>query len=359
MNSNPDITELLSLISQPAFYVCDERVSECNDAAQRLLIAVGTAVSEYLTQDVQLYNELHDGCLILPLQINGILSSATATRFSGGTLFVLDAEDHATELKTLSMTAANMRQPLSAMIATANSLAPLLEGSGDSKVSEHMERFNRNLYQMHRMLCNMSDVFRYTDRASTHMKSQNIVTLVGKVFQRAQALAKHCDICLEYSLPDEDIMCLIDEQLLERGVFNMISNAMKFSEQGGTINASLIHREKTVYITVQDNGPGISPQLLGSIFQRYRRQPGLEDIRFGLGLGLALVRCAATVHGGTVLLDSPDKAGARITMSIPIRKGSSSVLRSKPVTVDYAGGWDHALLELSDVLPSSLYRFKN
>ena len=54
MNSNPDITELLSLLSQPAFYVCNGQISECNDAAHRLLITPGTAITEYLTQDTKL-----------------------------------------------------------------------------------------------------------------------------------------------------------------------------------------------------------------------------------------------------------------------------------------------------------------
>lgn len=359
MNSNPDITELLSLVPQPAFYVCNDQISECNDAAQRLLITPGTAIADCLTQDTKLYNELHDGCLILTLQINGTPSGATATPFGNGTLFVLDAEDHITELRTLSMTAANMRQPLSAMIATAHSLAPLLEGSSDPKISEHMQRFNRNLYQMHRMLCNMSDVLQYADGISTHMVCQNIVSLSEAIFQKAQALTEHCGIHLDYSIPSENILCLIDEQLLERGIFNMISNAIKFSEKGGNIHASLVRRDKTVYISVKDNGTGIPPQLMGNIFQRYRRQPGLEDSRFGLGLGLALVRSAATVHGGTVLLDRPEGVGTRITMSIPIRQSNSSVLRSNFITVDYAGGWDHGLLELSDVLPSSLYQLKN
>lgn len=358
MSSTPEITEVLSLISQPAFFVLDDQISECNDAALRLLIAPGTAISNYIPYESLEYDTFKNGCLILPLQINHRTSSATVTLLGNGRLFVLDAEDHAAELKTLSLTAENMRQPLSAMIASSNSLSHLLDENQDPKVSEHMQQFNRNLYQMHRMLCNMSDVIQYADGVSKYMVCQNIVSLAEAIFQKVQTLAAHCGLKLEYSVPDESILCTIDEQLLERGILNMISNAIKFSEKGGTIHASLFLRGKTAYISVTDHGPGIPAPLMGSVFHRYRRQPGLEDGRYGLGLGLTLVRSAAIVHGGTVLIDRPNQAGTRITISIPIRQGDA-LLRSDRVTIDYAGGWDHALLELSDVLPANLYQMKN
>ena len=98
---------------------------------------------------------------------------------------------------------------------------------------------------------------------------------------------------------------------------------------------------------------------MGDVFQRYLRQPGLEDGRFGLGLGLALVRSAARIHNGTVLIDQPESVGTRVTVSIPIQQGSQTLLRSNVAMVDYAGGWNHGLLELSDVLPAHLYRTDN
>ena len=358
MSSNPNIAEVLSLILQPAFHVCDDQISECNDAAQRLLIVPGTPIADYLPPVSREYHAFENGCMILPLIINDITTSATVTGLGNGRLFVLDTEDHIAELRTLSLTAANMRQPLSAMIATSNSLSPLLDGTQDPKVLEHLERFHRNLHQMHRMLCNMSDVLQYADGVSKHMVCQNIVSFAETIFQKAQMLVEHCGLKLEYTTPAEAILCSIDEQLLERGIFNMISNAIKFSPKGGTIHAALIRREKAIYISIQDEGPGIPSHLMGSIFHRYQRQPGLEDSRYGLGLGLTLVRSAAIVHGGTVLLDHPNQRGTRITMCIPIRQ-SGPMLRSERITIDYAGGWDHALLELSDVLPASLYQHKN
>ena len=108
-------------------------------------------------------------------------------------------------------------------------------------------------------------------------------------------------------------------------------------------------------LSICDRGSGISQNLLGSVFSRYLRQPCIEDSRYGLGLGMVLVRSAAANHGGAVLIDQPEGCGTRVTMTMAIRQNTAGVLRSPVIRVDYAGEQDHALIELSDCLPASLY----
>ena len=103
-----------------------------------------------------------------------------------------------------------------------------------------------------------------------------------------------------------------------------------------------------------DSGSGIAENLRGSLFTRYAREPGLEDGRYGVGLGMVLIRSTAAAHGGTVLIDHPDDCGTRITVSLAIRQGDP-VVRSPRFAIDYAGERDHGLIELSDVLPAQLY----
>ena len=91
------------------------------------------------------------------------------------------------------------------------------------------------------------------------------------------------------------------------------------------------------------------------MFSRYLRQPALEDSRYGIGLGMVLIRTAAANHGGAVLIDQPEGTGTRITMTLSIRQSKETVLRSNILRVDYAGERDHGLIELSDCLPAELY----
>lgn len=355
MSEHTQITEILSLITAPAFSVCDGIITQCNDAAQRLLLAGGTSVATLLPQDQTSYNDFEGGCLYITLQHNDRTYGASVVAIEGSHVFVLDADNDHAELKALALTASNMRQPLSSMIATTSSLAASLRQTNDPKVRGQLQQMKRSLCRMHRMLCNMSDVLQYSDGNSNHMVCQNVVSVAEGIFQKARELCEHSGIRLEYSVPQETILCSIDELLLERGIFNVISNAIKFSGEGSVIKAVMYRRENRLYISIQDQGSGVPDSILSNIFQRYQRQPGLEDCRFGLGLGLALVRCTARVHNGTVLVDRPDPIGTRVTLSFPIRQSAVPILRSDISRVDYAGGWDHGLLELSDVMPADLY----
>ena len=355
MSEQAQLNEILSIITSPAFSVRDGIITHCNDAAQRLLFQAGTEIGTLLSCNSGEYFGFEHGCLFITLSHNDQSYSASVVHMNDANVFILEEDSDRIELKALSMTASNMRQPLSSMIATASNLTAALEQTDDPKVRTQLQHMNRNLCRMHRMLCNMTDALQYADGISNSMVCQNIVSVVETIFQQAQDLCKVSNICLEYSVPNETILCAIDEALLERGIYNMLSNAIKFSPEGSVIQAVLHHRENRVYISIKDQGSGIPDSILSSIFSRYQRQPGLEDSRYGLGLGLVLVRCAARVHGGSVLVDHPDKIGTRITLSFQVRQGTAAVLRSNVTRVDYSGGWDHSLLELSDVLPANLY----
>ena len=355
MSESASVTEILNLITAPAFSVCDGLITDCNDGAERLFFQVGTPIADLLLQDQSQYLNFTNGCLYIRLKHGQQSYSASVVRAKNADIFVVEEEMEQIELKTLSLTATNMRQPLSAMIATASSLNSALAQTDDPKIRSQLQHMNRNLYRMHRMLCNMSDTLQYMDGSFSNMVCQNVVSVVENIFQQSQQLCVESGFRFEYSVPNESILCLIDEDLLERAIFNMISNAIKFSDNGSVIQASLFHQDKRLYICVQDQGCGIPTSILRNVFQRYQREPSLEDARSGLGLGLALVRCAARVHQGTVLIDHPANIGTRVTISFPITISSVAMVRSNITRTDYAGGWDHGLLELSDVIPAELY----
>ena len=177
-----------------------------------------------------------------------------------------------------------------------------------------------------------------------------------ELFQSAGSLIRQAGVSLEFRNLPESIYTLVDPEMLERAVYNLLSNALKFTPRDGTIEAVLVRRGKKLYLTVQDSGSGVAPGIRSSIHARYQRQPGLEDSRFGIGLGMVLIRAAAAAHGGTVLMEHPEGKGARITLTLQIRQPSGGNFRSNVMKVDYAGERDHGLIELSDALPASLYK---
>ena len=252
----------------------------------------------------------------------------------------------------MALAARELREPLTNVMVTASRLFPMSAQEENPELQEQAARLNRGLYQMLRILGNMSDagqnpVFR--------QETWDIRTVMAEVFEKASALVQHTGITLSYTGPQEDILCLADREQLERAVLNILSNAVKFTPSGGIIQANLTRKGNLLSLQIQDSGNGIPDGVLPSLFRRYLRQPGIEDSRFGIGLGMVLIRNAAAAHGGTVLIDQPHGFGTRVTLTLALRQDTTNHLRSPMIRVDYAGERDHCLLELSDSLPAFLY----
>ena len=123
---------------------------------------------------------------------------------------------------------------------------------------------------------------------------------------------------------------------------------------GGTIHAQLSQNKNMLQLSIQDTGSGIAENVLGNVFSRYQRQPGIEDSRYGIGLGMVLIRSAAADHGGTVLIDRPEGAGTRVTMTLAIRQ-DAPILKT-PVIPPVVDSSQQTLTELSEVLPWEFYK---
>ena len=355
MEQNQDAMAMLDLIIRPAFCVKDGVIVRVNKAAENLVIEPGIPVDGLLSTGHVEYSEFCDGCLYLTLQRSGVEQGASVVRMGGFDVFLLEEEADQAELKAMALAAQNLREPLSSVMTMAGRLFPVVEKMDDPGASDQMARINRGLFQMLRILGNMSDADRYRNSALFRQETRDITTLLGDLFEQMTVMASHTGIDLHFTNLRESVYCLVDVEKLERAVYNIFSNAMKFTPKGGHIEAKLARRGTKLYLTVQDSGSGIPENQRSSVYSRFLRQPGLDDGRQGIGLGMVLIRAAATTHGGTVLIEQPKEQGLRITMTIEIRQNRDSTVRSPGLRVDYAGEWDHSLIELSDSLPASLY----
>lgn len=355
MDQFTDALGLLDLMSHPAFCVRDGIIIKTNAAADAHGIEADTNIHSILETGAEEYSEFQDGCLYLNLNISGEILGASVTRVQDCHIFCVEQDTDNRELQAMALASRELRKPLTSVMTTAQKLFPMSGPDSDPAAIEQITRLNRGLFQMLRVIENMSDASRYTGASMARQELRDISGIAQEAFDNAAAMVEHTGLTLRYEGFPEPVYTLADSEKLERAIFNIISNAIKFTPKGGSIQAKLTRRGKRLYLTVQDSGSGIAESLRSSIFSRYTRQPGLEDGRFGIGLGMVLIRSTAALHGGTVLVDQPENGGTRITMTLAIRSGNGTQVHSPRQQIDYSGGWDPCLIAFSESLPAELY----
>lgn len=341
--------QLLELMDRPAFCVCGGTIQSANQAALQRLIPVGEPVLPLLLTGQEEYAEFSGGCLFLTIQVQDVSFGASVTRVDGMDVFTMEPEYASSELQALALAARELRDPLNRILSITDDLFPKL--AGDDAAADQVARVNRGLYQLLRLVGNMSDA---GAAAIPRMEMRDVTAVAQELFDTTKDLCASTGVALDFQNLPVSVYSLIDSDRLERGFYNILSNALKYTPAGGTIQIRLTRRKNTLYFTVTDSGCGIDRSASTDIFSRFLRVPGIEDGRHGIGLGMSLVRSAAAIHGGTVLLDKAGEGGTRITMSLPIRQTGTQV-RSPIMHIDYAGERSHSLIELADTLPHGLY----
>lgn len=354
MAQSDSAKQMLNMLTYPAFTVTDGRISYCNEQASSLFLHPGEDIYSILETGKDEYAEFREGHLYLTVLLGSKSREATVVSMDGVHLFLLSDESIPAQLQAVSLAAQQLRLPLSDIVATANILLPNIDTEENTDAQQQIAQFSRSLHQLLRLVGNMSDAARYAQEPKANMVTIEATSLFAEIAEKAATLLSPAGISLEYDGPAVPVYMIADAERIERSVYNLISNAVKFSPKESILHATLTRRKDLLLFTLSDSGEQLTQHVHANVFNRFMRQPGLSDSRFGLGLGLNIVHNTATAHGGTVLIETPSSGGTRITMTLKVRQPQATMVKS-PFYLDYTGGHDHGLIELSDVLPASAY----
>ena len=166
MEVNRQQAPMLELLLRPAFCVVAGRITKINQAAAPYLLQEGVEVIPMLASGKEEYAAFTDGCLYLTLTIGNQKLGANVLALEDCHLFVLEQANEKTELLSLALAAKELREPLSGMATSASQI--LSQSEADQK---YMAQFNRRLYQMMRIVSNMSDAFRYSRETASILAS--------------------------------------------------------------------------------------------------------------------------------------------------------------------------------------------
>ena len=152
-----------------------------------------------------------------------------------------------------------------------------------------------------------------------HVSKYDIVRLVKDYSQLFESMAKHRNIEIEFKSNEKEIPVYVDRDKLEKILNNLLSNAFKFTDDGGRIDIEIVKHLSDVVINISDNGKGIPPDKLPFIFDRfYQANESLTKEYEGSGIGLALTKELVELHNGKITALSDKEKGTTFSISFPL-----------------------------------------
>jgi signal transduction histidine kinase len=161
-------------------------------------------------------------------------------------------------------------------------------------------------------------------------RAMQVVDVVREACDSMRPAFEACQITLELPEP-APARVLADPDRLQQALRIVLDNAAKYSEPGGTVAVAIASRRDRIVIAVSDTGPGIPPEHLPHVFERfYRVDASRSRGQGGIGLGLAIARGIVEAHSGTLTLESRVGVGTTATMTLPVDVGHSTVETKLP-----------------------------
>ncbi|HJT27817.1 MAG TPA: ATP-binding protein [Pyrinomonadaceae bacterium] len=217
-----------------------------------------------------------------------------------------------------------LRTPLNAVIGWSRILKT---GRLDSESSNHaIEVIERNAWAQKQIIEDILDVSRViTGKLQLHLGPVDLISVINAALDAVRPALEAKDIRIETQFHESLKVIAGDVDRLQQVVWNLLSNASKFTPVGGTVGVRISQDETYVQIQVRDTGPGIAADFLPHVFERFRQADGSTTrTHGGLGLGLAIVRHLVELHGGMIAAENSD-SGAVFTVRLPLPSSELSL----------------------------------
>ena len=213
-----------------------------------------------------------------------------------------------------------LRTPLNAMFGWTQLLTS--RKFDEKTTARALETIDRNTKTLKILIEDVLDVSRIiTGKLNLKVIPVKLTKVVEAALEIVRPAAEVKEIRLE-SISDSSLgLVLGDANRLQQIVWNLVSNAIKFTPHGGKVDVQLVQIDSHVQIRVRDSGEGIAAEFLPYVFERFRQADSSSTRSHGgLGLGLAIVRHLAELHGGTVRTESPGIGqGATFIVTLPCK----------------------------------------
>ena len=219
------------------------------------------------------------------------------------------------------------RTPLTLIMGPLNRILSRSEDKNDKKELSIARKYAGNLHNLINNLLSISKL--ESGKMLLQASETDIVRLIRIYLQAFESLATQKNIELKFTSKNKEIQAFIDREKFEQVLNNLLSNAFRYTDEGGRINVGISSQpssfnfpEGSITITVSDTGQGIAPEHMQHIFDRFYQAGNNETSYFeGTGIGLALTKELLELHYGTIKVDSEQGKGSIFTISLHLGKG--------------------------------------
>jgi signal transduction histidine kinase len=219
----------------------------------------------------------------------------------------------------LATLAHELRNPLAPI---RNALFIMKRSPGDAQaVAQSREMIDRQVVQMVRLVDDLIDISRVTTgKLALRRERVELGAVARSALEGVEPLARSRGHSIVTRLPGEPTYLNADPTRLAQVFLNLLNNAVKFTDPGGEIRFECAIEDEELAARVRDNGIGIAPEMLESIFDMFAQADrSLERSTAGLGVGLALSRRLVELHGGSIVAKSAGIGrGSEFTVRIPV-----------------------------------------
>lgn len=214
-----------------------------------------------------------------------------------------------------------LRTPLTSIIAAAGLLAEELEATGDESSQKLSQTIIHNANILQARLAELMDIVK-TGSGKLQLKFEpvDMKSLLQGIGWQMGPLLQGKKQKLNMELPPSLPIVQGDGQRLEQVVLNLMTNATKFTPEGGNVTLRACKREGELLVEVQDDGIGIAREEQTRLFKPYSRLSSDRQRHPGLGLGLALAKQVVELHGGKIWAESEPGKGSTFSFSLPLGK---------------------------------------
>jgi signal transduction histidine kinase len=212
-----------------------------------------------------------------------------------------------------------LRTPLNAIIGFSEVLAERMFGEVNAKQAEYLQDI---LESGRHLLSLINDILDLSKIEAGHMELEpadyDLPGLIENALILVRERASRRGITLGRTIDEHLGVVHGDERKVKQVLLNLLSNALKFTPEGGRIDVGAGLRGEMAQVSVTDTGVGIAPADQEAVFEEFRQVGAAEKKAEGTGLGLALSRKFVELHGGTIWVESEPGHGATFTFTLPV-----------------------------------------